>query len=280
VEILVPADCARARDLFAAPRLRLSLDALIAGNSPGTLWVDDPAAPRSALMWDGDGSVALAGDANNAAFLWEAASVIAEQVLARQRSLKIRYADLGWEGAMEALFPGAMLSSGARVLYSFGRVALPDWRSRVPEGFAIRAVDEAFLAADGLANIGRLRAEVAAHWPSVERYLARGFGYCALHGDEVAGWCDGGLASPGKISITIETMESYRQRGLATLMASAFLERCQREGIAPYWDAWADNWGSIATAERIGLARIDAYAIRVYGPPRIPQPDGRARRGI
>ena len=280
MEILVPADCARARDLFAAPRLRLSLDALIAGNSPGTLWVDDPAAPRSALMWDGDGSVALAGDANNAAFLQEAAALIAERVLPRHRSLKIRYGHPGWEGAMAALFPGATLSVGARVLYSFGRVALPDWRSRVPEGFAIRAVDEALLAADGLANIGRLRAEVAAHWPSVERYLARGLGYCALRGDEVAGWCDGGLASPGKTSITIETMERYRRLGLATLMASAFLERCQREGIAPYWDAWADNWGSLATAERVGLARIDAYAIRVYGPPRAPQPSERTPRGI
>jgi GNAT superfamily N-acetyltransferase len=264
MEILPPSDYVRVRDLFNSARLRLTIEALIAGNCSGTLWTDDRAALRSAFFWDDSDAMYLLGEAGNAAFNGAIAQLCAERILPHVRTLKIRYASSAWEGEMAAFFPESALHKGARVLYAGSRLALPDWRERIPAGFAMRAVDGALLADEALANIGTLGAEVAAHWPSLERFLAQGFGYAALCGTEIAGWCTGGLVSPGKTAVTIETVQEYRRRGLGTLMACAFLDRCQREGLTAYWDAWADNIPSVATAEHIGLTHVDKYTIYVY----------------
>lgn len=54
-------DVTRIRHLFAAEHLALVIDAVIAGNSPARVWADDPAAPQTAMVWDGAHSLYLAG---------------------------------------------------------------------------------------------------------------------------------------------------------------------------------------------------------------------------
>jgi RimJ/RimL family protein N-acetyltransferase len=63
--------------------------------------------------------------------------------------------------------------------------------------------------------------------------------------------------------IGIETVATYRGRGLARATAQALLGECASRGLVPHWDAWADNLPSVAVAKRIGFELVEEYAVLV-----------------
>ncbi|HYN89841.1 MAG TPA: hypothetical protein VER55_15010, partial [Ardenticatenaceae bacterium] len=92
----------KARGLFEGPHLRLVIDAVIAGNSPGRVWADDVADPSTALLWDNAHCWYLAGAAENAATIGELARLFAEslapEAAARDaRVFKVSYTSPAWE---------------------------------------------------------------------------------------------------------------------------------------------------------------------------------------
>ncbi len=76
-------------------------------------------------------------------------------------------------------------------------------------------------------------------------------------------WCTAEFVSDGKCGIGIETIPAYRGRGFATVTASAFLEHCAERAMTPLWDAWVRNVPSAAVAEKVGLEKVETYAIYV-----------------
>ncbi len=62
------ADYERVRPLFRPLRFHLASAAVLDGNSPGRVFVDDPAQPRSAFMLSPEGCY-LAGDPDDLAFI-------------------------------------------------------------------------------------------------------------------------------------------------------------------------------------------------------------------
>jgi RimJ/RimL family protein N-acetyltransferase len=237
--------------------------AVAAGNAPGRVWVDDPAHPRSVLVWDTGHCYDLAGAADNPAFHAAAEHLIREQIapeaVARGFGLiKVRYSVPEWEAVIPRLFP-ATLTRRERRLYTFAAPRLPDWADRVPPGFALVPIDAALLARSDLPNRERVAEEIACCWTSPTRFFQHGLGIAALHEAAIVGWCTGEYASGDQIGIGIETIAAYQGRGLATLMAAAFVARCEERGLVPYWSCWAHNAPSRAVAEKVGFILAREY---------------------
>lgn len=266
IEKLAATDYAKTRPLFAGDYLTLIIDSVIAGSSTGQLWADDHAAPQTALLWDGAHSLYLVGQATNPATNQQLAELLATEitVTARQRGIegfKILYSHAAWEDQICTLLPALSLTQHPRVIYTLGQVAWPDWQSRLPAGYAVRPIDQAMLRDSSLANHADLVEEIESCWPSQEHFLRHGFGFCALGDDAILCRCTAEYVSAGKCGIGIATAAPYRRQGLAALTASAFLEYCVEQGIVPYWDAWLRNQASVATAEKIGLRRLQEYNV-------------------
>jgi hypothetical protein len=77
IHYLPPERYAAVRPLFAALDRHLTVSAVIEGTSPGTIYVDDPDAPRAAFIWSYEGNF-LAGTASNAAFNSVVPSVVTQ----------------------------------------------------------------------------------------------------------------------------------------------------------------------------------------------------------
>jgi RimJ/RimL family protein N-acetyltransferase len=266
IKQLTATDYPQTRPLFASDYLTLMIDSVIAGSSSGQLWADDPTAPQTALLWDGAHSLYLVGQAANPATNEQLAELLAIEitVLARQRGIegfKIFYSDPAWESQIGVIFPTLTLTQHPRVVYTLGQIAQPDWQSRLPAGYAIRPIDRTLLSDSTLGNHADLMEEIESCWPSQERFLTRGFGACAVGNGEIICRCTAEYVSAGKCGIGIATAETYRRQGFAVLTASAFLADCVNRGIVPYWDAWLRNQASVATAEKIGLRRLQEYNI-------------------
>lgn len=266
VELLSVAAHSQVRPLFTGDYLSLIIDSVIAGNSTGQIWVDDAHQPQTALLCDSGHSLYLVGAADQAAINQQLSVVLAEQVIApaRQRGIdgmKLLYSQAAWEDQIDVLFPTHTLPQYPRVVYSLGQLAIPEWRSRLPVGYAVSPIDHTLLGDDSLGNRADLIEEIELCWPSQAHFLAHGFGFCVVGDGQILCRCTAEYVSPGRCGIGIATAESHRQRGLATITSSAFIEHCVKHGITPYWDAWLRNTPSVATAETIGLRRIHEYNV-------------------
>ncbi len=262
--MLNPNDYTTVHPLFQGAYLTLMIDGVLAGNSNGEIWVDDPTHPQTALMWDNAYIFYLVGRADNLAFNHQLGELFTTQLApsARKRGIdgfKIVYSQSAWENQMSVVFPSLTLTQHPRVVYTLGELKLPDWQSQLPPGFTMRQIDQEMLENATLGNLPDLIQEIKECWPSQARFLTNGFGFCLVGNNAIICRCTAEYVSAGKCGIGIATAEAYRRQGFAALTASAFIEYCHAKQITPYWDAWQRNIASVATAEKIGLHEIQAY---------------------
>lgn len=247
--------------MFANPHLQLVASAVVAGNSPGLVWVDDADQPCSTALWDKTHALYLAGAADNAAFNDALRHFMRETISQAVDVLKIYPASSDWHSVIEALYPYAALHQPPRVFYRLATLKLPNWRDRVPEGFSVSSINDQFAALTALRNFERLREEIEACWNALDDFHQRGFGFCAHDDETIVGWCTAEYVSGVQCGVGIETVEEYQRRGIATATASAFAEYCLERGITAHWDAWQWNTPSVATAEKVGFVKVEDYAI-------------------
>ncbi|HUP27128.1 MAG TPA: GNAT family N-acetyltransferase [Chloroflexia bacterium] len=241
--------------------------AIVQGNTRGRFWVDDALKPSKLLMWDDGPILGLCGDASDSTFNGELSELlgqtVAPQALAHGNSgFKIYYTP-DWEGYLSAIFPESSLQKRDRSIYGFGELRIKDWNSNIPDGSSIRRIDSALLESNDLVNLDRVTEEIACCWTSVDQFLDKGFGFCVISGDIIAGWCTAEYASDTDIGIGIETVEEYQGRGFGTLVACAFIEHCLSKGLKPYWDCWKSNLPSSALAEKVGFRKLGDYPVFV-----------------
>jgi RimJ/RimL family protein N-acetyltransferase len=249
------------RPLFVSEHLQLVIDAVIAGNSPGLLWVDDVDQPRAALLWDKTHSLYLAGISHNPAFNTAISQIVAETVTQVVDVLKIYPGSSDWHPIIETLFSNATLHKPDRVFYRLASLKIPTWRDRLPAGFTISSINEQFMALSRLQNFNAMCEEIESCWNALSDFQQRGFGFCAHNAEAIVCWCTAEYVSGAQCGIGIETLEPYQRQGFATLTASAFAEYCLTHGITAHWDAWAHNMPSVATAEKVGFTKVEDYAI-------------------
>src|SRR5207249_1363774 len=100
--------------------------AVIAGNSPGTIWVDDTGTPKSALIHDKGYCYYLAGEPNNADYDHALESLISgqiapEAIAAGHPVFKLYYTSTGWESRAEDIFGAATLDRRERAYFTLER---------------------------------------------------------------------------------------------------------------------------------------------------------------
>ncbi len=258
---LQPAAFERARPLFLDLRFHLASAAVLDGNSPGLILVDDAARPRSAYMLSPEGSY-LAGDPDNATFnrgFNEA--VVARRALGKDvRVLFFVVHPEGWRDRLPTIV--APYSPVVHRRYHYVcRSLRSDWRSHLPEGYAVRPIDRSLVDSPDIPVPDHVTGWMVGNWGSIDRFLEDGFGFAALAGDEVVSWSLADCVSDECCEIGIHTAPPHRRRGLAAVTAAAALEHAFSAGYTSVgWHCPHDNLGSIGTAEKIGFQREREYS--------------------
>jgi len=118
-----------------------------------------------------------------------------------------------------------------------------NWRERIPEGFSMEVIDRDFLMKHGRDQ---------EFWAS----STKRFGFVLTKGGEEVSECSSVFVGGGMAEISIETKESYRRQGFATLVCSAFIEHCISIGIEPNWGCWDFREGSAELASKLGFVEV------------------------
>jgi RimJ/RimL family protein N-acetyltransferase len=217
-------------------------------------------------MWDEAYCYYLVGSVDNGKFNTAVKEFIVKKIVPEAVSnnrfvFKVYYTSKAWESKIEAIFGAASPRKRERVLYTIGKLEIPDWRDRILAGLCIKRIDEKLLKKTSLKNISAVVGEIESCWNSVDDFLRNGFGFCLIHNQVIACWCTAEYVSTGKCGIGIETAKEYRGRGFATLTACAFVDYCISNHILPHWDSWKDNLPSIAVAEKVGFKKTLEYTV-------------------
>ncbi|MCA9978431.1 MAG: GNAT family N-acetyltransferase, partial [Anaerolineales bacterium] len=127
----------------------------------------------------------------------------------------------------------------------------------LPDGYHLLPVDADLLAQTHLQNMDWLKEEMVSERPSLDDFLAKSFGVCAIHADKIVGWCLSEYNCGPRCEIGIATDEAHQRKGLATAMATAVIQHALSQGIHQIgWLCWADNTPSSATARKLGFQLI------------------------
>lgn len=260
----------RVRPLFAALRYNLVVDSMIDGHTPTWVFVDRPDAPRSALMWNRQDAMLVAGDAVSPAFNRAAHTVITTQIIpdARNRyipDLSLHYDGDAWLAQADVVLQGLAPAPAGRLCYHFDRLKV-DWRARMAPGLTMRRIDVDLLEDRALTNVEPVVGWVRSFWRSYEDFVEHSFGYALLKalpdgGTCVVSWCLAVYASGANYELGLATMPEHRRQGYATLVAAAGVEQALAREAVPHWHCWADNAGSRATAARIGFGDPTPYTV-------------------
>jgi RimJ/RimL family protein N-acetyltransferase len=128
--------------------------------------------------------------------------------------------------------------------------------------YELKAVNEPLLANGGLEHLDGLIAEMKSERPSVEEFLARSFGYCAVYDESIVAWCMSEYNCGDRCEIGIFADESHRRLGLATATATAVIGYASKQGISYIgWHCWESNEASNALALSLGFTLNSRYPV-------------------
>lgn len=262
---LTLADYPRVRPLFAGLRYNLAIDSILDGHTPAWVYVDDGAAPRTAWLWDLQGEMFVAGDAQNAATHRALAALINDRVIpqARERHIPaftLFYDTPAWTEQLGVLFPGLAAELAYRRYYAFIKPAVK-WRAVLPVGSSIFRLNAHWLAQRDMRNMKQVLGWVDSFWRTHADFLRTGFGFCLLRDGAIASWCLTVFVSGQAYELGVATAPEYRGHGYALAVTARSVAFCAERGWTPHWHCAEENVPAWRIADKIGFVNPKQYTV-------------------
>lgn len=267
---LTPTDYQRISGLFEPLRRHLSVPALIAGNNPGKIYVDNLENPQIALAATPEGSV-LVGDPAHQPGLevlkkWLQEIVFTGNLPYVEDEFWLNVYPEKWGEALPDLIPTHDTVPLTAYHYLLDELRF-DWRKHLPDGYSLRQMDRAFFDDSNVVMSGEMEDwfPIEEAWGSLENFLAKGTGFCVMYGEEAVARCQADCVVDEKIELGIITEPDHRNKGLAALVTAATVEYCLENGFKQIgWHCVSWNTGSWKTAEKVGFRRAETHTSYSY----------------
>ena len=256
-----------ARPLFRElERSHALVEAFFEGQTIAQLFVDDVDAPKAGVIVC-NSRVLFAGDSSQATFLEEMAHTFSNELIPAHRArgndayLVCMSGDT-WNAAIQLMFTKCKLYHGTRQYYETTDF-IPKTNLVLPDNFSMQLITPEFLNSN-VTGLDAVREEMCSERTSVEDFLARSFGLCPMHDNEVAGWCMSEYNVGDRCEIGIATTEKHQRKGIATLATWSFLAEAHQRGYRRVgWDCWTRNEASAATARKAAFTLVEEYPATV-----------------
>ncbi|WP_405172080.1 GNAT family N-acetyltransferase [Paenibacillus sp. FSL H8-0280] len=253
----------------------IEVKAVASGLNPGRIYVDDEENITAALIWiHGQSGFQLIGNSRSEPFLNELKEYMRERIEPELLNLHMHAVEIGvvdesWEDILQHISGKREISSDIQHVFKLnldpiGQQVPLDICASQDEEVRILRIDEVLLGEKRYNNSPFLKDKISHFWTTIDDFLQHGFGYIALHNDDIASVCLSAFIADQTHAVDIETVEVYRRRNYGAMVAKAFVEECGRVGIHPYWDCSPDNAGSIRLAQGVVMSLDFNYRVYWY----------------
>ncbi len=259
----------KVRPLFKELEYNLITVAVIEKTSPGRIYVDNVANPRTAFMATVEGYY-LAGYENNNEFNTSLNRLIVEKIFTGETARKdetditIGFHPDSWKQKMSIIFQGRLPLTTARRHYVCHKLEVNDWKEQIPDGHRIQRIDEKLLRRSNLEIPEHMTSWMEINWGSIRNFMRKGLGFCTLHDDGVVSWSLADCVSGNSCEIGIHTRKDHRRQGLATFTTAATVDYCLSSGFRSVgWHCDEYNIPSIKVAEKVGF-KLERKYVQYY----------------
>ena len=154
-----------------------------------------------------------------------------------------------WAAVIEECFPDArkVTRYAIRKDTKFDVPRLQKIVAGLPDGYELRKIDSEIY---DLCLTDPVTRDFVSAFNSKEKYLELGRGMVILKDGKFVSGASSYTRYKEGIEIEVDTIESERRKGLATVVCSALILNCLNEGLYPSWDA--HNMNSVHLAEKFG----------------------------
>jgi GNAT superfamily N-acetyltransferase len=241
----------------------LAVPSVLAGMLPGRIYVDDPGCPTAAILIPSNQYHVYLGGEPSAHLLAEVIQLLYQPPLAHRYWFMVHYPSNAWISTVEHVLQGLGRSTSLRQYYRLTEPSLP-LLSPLKDPIVVAPIDQTLVEDASVINRDLLIDEIHSESPSLEYFFRQHFGFCALDGRQLVGWCLAEYQYQSHYELGIGTIEAYQRQGIATHVASAVIRRAFAEGATEIgWHCWASNTPSIATALKLGFQKELDYPVMV-----------------
>lgn len=249
---------------FPGPQPGMVLASVVEGNTEAQLWhTSQPDNHVVCLLWDkGNNVFYLSGQLVLPETIKDFASLINTYI--RERAIKeglsyfkVKTLSSSLENSMAQIFQNISLHKTNKLFYTFRAKTVTAIPNPSLGGVEYHPLDADFLEEGRFENNHYVKSEIEWMWPSLERFLKKGFGTVAVIDARIIGWCTAEYVSKSKCGIGIEVVDEFQNKGIATATAAHFLEQCLNQNIVAHWECNKDNIGSVRVAEKVGFEKTE-----------------------
>ena len=132
-----------------------------------------------------------------------------------------------------------------------------------PEGYRVESIHRMLLERD-VEGTADLQEAVLSTWRSLDDFAADGFGFVALSGSSIVGHSKTDYVCGDICEIGVDVDEQHRMKGLGTLVAARTANEAFERGLRRVgWMSWACNHGSVAVSLNAGFSDVCEYDIHI-----------------
>ncbi len=239
------------------------VDSIVGGNTGGRLWTLDPGDPGIfSLLWDqGNNRFYLAGQGTSPHIQPALHRTVQGQIReAASASGALHFGVRSLSPATERLLQEAFgrFLGGSReyLFFSYGADSIEFDCELAMEDAQLLPIDRALLEQSPM-GCDVVKREIQWMWPSLERFLQKGWGWTAAVGGAIGCWCTAEYVGHRFCGIGIETAPELQNRGLATATAARFVSESLSRQCTPHWECGVDNAPSVRVAEKLGFEVLE-----------------------
>jgi ribosomal protein S18 acetylase RimI-like enzyme len=252
----------------------LAVASVLAGIVPGRIYVDDFSSPTSAVLIHANQHRVYVAGEPSARLLADAVQLDYQPSPTQRYWFMTHYPSDAWKPIIEQALQRLGLSDSLRYYYRLTQPFAPAPVS-LKETIVLAPIERALVEDTSLMNSDLLIDEIHSESPSLESFFRQNFGFCALDGRQLVGWCLAEYHYQTCYELGIETIEAFQRQGIATHVASAVIKRAFAQGATEIgWHCRANNIPSIATALKLGFQKQREYPTIVCDSRLAPSPEG------
>jgi RimJ/RimL family protein N-acetyltransferase len=249
---------------FPGPQPGMVLASVVEGNTEAQLWyASQPGNNVVCLLWDkGNNVFYLSGELVLSETIEDLTSLLhtyikEKAIMERLSYFKVKPLSSLLENSITEIFRDIPLHKTNKLFYTFLAKSVKTNPNPGLENIQYHPIDANLLEVGRFENSQYVRSEIEWMWPSLERFLEKGFGTAAVNDGSIICWCTAEYVSRSKCGIGIEVIDEFQNKGIATATASHFLEHCLNQNIVAHWECDKENIGSVRVAEKVGFEKIE-----------------------
>ncbi|MCR8844562.1 GNAT family N-acetyltransferase [Paenibacillus sp. SC116] len=246
----------------------LLIQAVINGTNRGHIYVDDPAQPRTALVYVVGVIDFFIGDPHNDAFTSHLNTFIDN--VYKQVNLDTcggtwmisAVFDEKWEHVLEQAYSQRNYDTDNDLYFQLNVDkfrALNEHTPSLSNEYALTPLTKEIIEQE---QNEELFEDFHDFWNSVDDFIAQGSGIAILKDGQAVSTCYTCFVNGSQHEINVITTEEEENQGFATMVSRAYIQHCLNNGIIPRWSTNETNKSSCKVAEKCGFEYV--YKLKTY----------------